>query len=386
MQRTNLKNRLAISGGEPVFQNGPPVWPRTTPAITAAVQQALAEGSWGKYESHWTEQVIATLSQLFGNSHVLLCSSGTIGVELALRGAGVKPNDEVILAGYDFPGNFRAIEAIGAIPVLVDVVKDGWVIDSDGLSESITQSTTAIIVSHLHGQIADIGAIRKAVANGVSETPVSIIEDNCQAPGGCVGPRPLGSLGDVGVLSFGGSKSLSAGRGGALMTNNAEIYQRAKIYANRGNDAFPLSQLQAAALLPQLSELETQTTVRNQKADMLIQATAESPTLTGLSQVIDGEHVAAYYKLPWLLANPTNGGWTREEFVRALQAEGVAIDTAFRGFARRTARRCRKVGSLVNSQIAAQQTILLHHPVLLESAETIKRVGQAINKVVGNPP
>ncbi len=130
-------NRLAISGGEPAFPDGPPDWPRTTTAIEAAVQQALADGSWGKYESHWTDEVIATLSQLFGNEHVLLCSSGTIGVELALRGAGVKPNDEVILAGYDFPGNFRAIEAINAIPVLVDVIKDGWVIDPETLSESL---------------------------------------------------------------------------------------------------------------------------------------------------------------------------------------------------------------------------------------------------------
>ena len=379
-------NQLAISGGEPAFPNGSPDWPRTTPAIAEAVQQSLADGSWGKYESHWTDQVIASLSRLFGNEHVLLCSSGTIGVELALRGVGVKPNDEVILAGYDFPGNFRAIEAIGAIPVLVDVIKDGWVIDPNVLSESITESTTAIVVSHLHGQIADLGTIRNAIANSASGNLIPIVEDNCQSPGGRLGDRQLGSIGDIGVLSFGGSKLLSAGRGGAVMTNNADFFQRAKIYANRGNDAFPLSQLQAAVLFPQLSELGNQTTVRSRNADFLIQTTAEIPLLTGLSQVIDQEFQAAYYKLPWLLANPTRGGWTRAEFVQAFQAEGIAINTAFRGFTRRSPRRCRKAGSLVNSQIAAQQTILLHHPVLLESDETIKLVGEAIKKVANNAP
>ncbi len=236
-----------------------------------------------------------------------------------------------------------------------------------------------MIVSHLHGQIANIPAIKSVIET--SGYAIPILEDNCQAPGGRLGNQPLGSLGDISVLSFGGSKLLSAGRGGALMTNNAEFFQRAKIYANRGNDAFPLSQLQAAVLLPQLSDLEHQTNVRSQNAACLIQATADLPMLTGLSQVIDGEPLAAYYKLPWLLANATRGGWTRAEFVRAFQAEGLAIDTAFRGFTRRTARRCRKVGSLVNSQIAAQQTILLHHPVLLESVETIKLVGEVIKKV-----
>ena len=381
-----VNNRLALDGGEPTIPEGPPHWPRTTPAIEDIVQQALADGSWGRYESQWSQKLIKSLSMDFGCEHVLLCSSGTIGVELALRGSGVKRDDEVILAGYDFPGNFRAIEAIGATPVLIDVIEGGWVIDPAMVAAAVSEKTTAIVVSHLHGQIADLTAIREALMVAAPQRNIVIVEDACQTAGGRIGKRKLGSLGNVGVLSFGGSKLLSAGRGGALITSDVDIHQRAKIFAGRGNDAFPLSELQAAVLLPQLDQLADFTTLRAVSAAKLIDITSAATALSGLSQVVSSDHEPAYYKLPWLLANPTQGGWTREEFVRVVRAEGVALDSAFRGFTRRSPRRCRVSAPLVNSQIAAQQTVLLHHPVLLESAETIQLVGEAIIKALRNAP
>lgn len=376
------EHQLALHGGPPTIPEGPPSWPRTTREIENSVSEALSDGSWGKYESRWTQNLIEKLAAQFQSEHVVLCSSGTIAVELALRGVGVRADDEVILAGYDFPGNFRAIEEIGALPVLVDVIQDGWIIDPTAVSDSISKKTKAIVVSHLHGQIADIAAIRAALEG----TTIAIVEDACQSPGGFVEAEPLGSRGDVGVLSFGGSKLLSAGRGGAVLTNDADIFQRAKIFANRGNDAFPLSQLQAAALLPQLDELQSHTQRRHENVNRLVELTENLKRLMSLQQSVEREILPAYYKVPWLLANPTQGGWTRDEFIQAIQAEGIAIDSAFRGFTRRSPRRCRKNGSLVNSQIAAQQTVLLHHPVLLESAETIKKVALAIERVLAHDP
>ena len=93
----------------------------------------------------------------------------------------------------------------------------------------------------------------------------------------------------------------------------------------------------------------------------------------------------AFYKLPWLLQDRTPG-WTRAEFVQALIAEGLSIGEGFRGFLRRSPRRCRKVGTLVNCQIAAQQTVVLHHPILLQTQEQISKVADAIAKVVANSP
>ena len=75
------------------------------------------------------------------------------------------------------------------------------------------------------------------------------------------------------------------------------------------------------------------------------------------------------------------GGADRATFLAALQAEGVAIDEGFRGFTRRSERRCRRVGALEHSDRAAQQTVLLHHPVLLEPTHVIDQVAQAFVKV-----
>ena len=86
-----------------------------------------------------------------------------------------------------------------------------------------------------------------------------------------------------------------------------------------------------------------------------------------------------YYKLPWLLND--NSSWTRSEFVNAIQSEGVPIDVGFRGFTRRSTRRCRPVGSLLNARIAAAQTVLLHHPVLLQPDDTLNQIARAMAKV-----
>ena len=86
------------------------------------------------------------------------------------------------------------------------------------------------------------GDIIMAIAK---ENNVCVVEDACQVPGATVQGRRAGTWGDAGVLSFGGSKLLTAGRGGAMITNDARVLQRAKIFVERGNDAFPLASLLA---------------------------------------------------------------------------------------------------------------------------------------------
>ena len=134
---------LKIAGGAAAFPNGPPSWPVASAEVTASVNAALTSGQWGMYDGELLEQTHTRLQEMWGLGHSLLCSSGTIAVELALRGCGVKAGDEVILAGYDFPGNFRAIEAIGAVPVLVDVLQDGWTMDPAEVALAISSLTRA---------------------------------------------------------------------------------------------------------------------------------------------------------------------------------------------------------------------------------------------------
>ena len=368
---------LAIEGGKPIFPDGPPNWPVADDDILNNVQLALAQGTWGLYDGPWTEELAAQVNALCGCEHNILCSSGTIAVEIALRAADVKSDSEVILAAYDFPGNFRAIEAIGARPVIVDVVAGGWVLDVDEVGSAITEKTSAVIASHLHGQFVQIEALQSLC----KKNGIVLVEDACQVPGGTINDRPAGSFGDVSVFSFGGSKLLTAGRGGAVCTNDADLHQRAKIYCNRGNEAFPISQLQAAALLPQFAKLGQRNEKRRQAADDLIEETREISVLSHLTQVHGGELQPAYYKVPWLI-DDVRGDWTRDEFIRAIQAEGIPIDIGFRGFTRRSNRRCRQQGSLINARIASQQTVVLHHPILLESESVLEHLAMGITKVI----
>jgi dTDP-4-amino-4,6-dideoxygalactose transaminase len=314
---------------------------------------------------------------MHGVPHIYLCSSGTCAVELALRGLNVGLQDEVALAGYDFPGNFRAIESVGARPVLVDIDRRTWCVDTTQLAGIVQSGLSAVIVSHLHGGIANMqDLVELARQNGIP-----IVEDACQATGATIQGRTAGAWGDVGVLSFGGSKLLSAGRGGALLTNREEVLQRLKIHCERGNVAYPLSELQAIVLQPQLDRLFDQNAQRRKGVDRLT-SLLESCDALRVVDTLDLPCDPSYYKLAWAYDPEACGGRTRGEFIAAVRAEGVAIDRGFRGFTRRGSRRCRRAYPLTASEEAAQTTLLLHHPVLIEPPETVDRIAEAVWKVV----
>jgi len=374
---------LAIDGGPPVLPEGPPTWPRHDEAIRAALDAAYADGSWGRYHGPHCERLRELLTALCGVKHAWLCSSGTIAVELALRGLKIGPGDEVILAAYDFPGNFRAIETVGAHPVLVDLAAGTWTIDAEQVARAATNETKAVIVSHLHGSLADMPRLRQIA----DERGLGIVEDACQTPGATVAGKPAGAWGDCGVFSFGGSKLLTAGRGGAIVANRDDVLQRIKIFCERGNDAFPLSELQAAVLAPQIPQLRAANEQRLNAVRQLLAACRDVNGLLPLHVPTDNQNVSAFYKLPWLLTANQDAcdspefEQVRSRLIAALQAEGVAIDAGFRGFARRTNQRCRMVGDLPHARRAAASTVILHHPVLLEPLETIGRVASAMHKV-----
>ncbi len=365
--------RLAVDGGPRALCGDPPPWPRPDEAVREALERAWADGSWGRYHAEHTDRLAAELARLHAVEFVTLCPSGTFAVELALRALKVGEGDEVILAGYDFPGNFRAIEATGARPVLVDLAPGSWRLDPHEIPPAIGPRTKALIVSHLHGELVDMASVCDVVRGGAV-----CGRRRLSGPWGkdCWAVR--GSWGHVGVLSFGGSKLITAGRGGAILTSDAELHQRAKVFCQRGNDAFPLSQLQAAVLLPQLSRLEEHNQRRRRAVARLLAQTAQLP---GLRPLATSTEDAVFYKLPWHYVASELGERSRDEFVHALQAEGVQTGSGFRGFVRRTARRCRKVGELPHSQRAVNTTLLLHHPILLESDERLDALAAALAKV-----
>src|SRR5262249_916780 len=156
--------------------------------------------------------------------------------------------------------------------------------------------------------------------------------------------------GDAGVLSFGGSKLLTAGRGGAILTAHAGVFQRARTWLNRANLVCPLSELQAAVLLPQLDVLEVRNAQRRAAVLRLGELRGDLPGLAPLPNKVAGD--PAYYKLGYWF-DAERFGLSRERFVAALRAEGMAFDEGFRALhIGRSPSRYRAGGALTQAERA----------------------------------
>lgn len=356
---------------------GPPDWPPPDEAVAEAVAAALRDGSWGKYSGGHVERLEERLAHDCGVAHALTCGSGTFAVELALRALKVGPGDEVVLAGYDYTGNFLCVHAVGARPVLVDVAPHNGNLDPARLEEAFGPATKAVIVSHLHGGLVPMAAVIEAA----QRRGIKVVEDAAQAPGATVQGRRAGSWGDVGVLSFGGSKLLTAGRGGAILTPHADVLQRARLVQNRGNVVCPLSELQAAALLPQLDKLDERNTRRRAAVARLTELLRGVPGLTPFRNVVDGD--ACYYKVGYHF-DEAAFGLSRARFVSAARAEGIAFDEGFRALhVGRSPSRYRRAGELREADRVHVGTVVLHHPVLLV-VDGVEQAARAARKIWGN--
>src|ERR1700676_373664 len=131
----NAADLPALLGGSQIRPEGPPDWPPEDAAVAQALQAAWRDGSWGKYQGGGVERLEQRLARDHRGPFAAVCSSGTLAVELALRALQVGPGDEVVLAAYDYPGNFLAVHAVGARPVLVDAAADDWNLDVNSLTE-----------------------------------------------------------------------------------------------------------------------------------------------------------------------------------------------------------------------------------------------------------
>lgn len=365
----------ALLGGSPVRPEGPPAWPPADADVRAALNSAIEAGAWGQYHGEQVPALEGELAAFHNVPHALTCASGTLAVEVGLRALCIQSGDEVILAAYDYESNFLAVHALGAKPVLVDIDPDTWQFDPTHLEAAITPRTKGIICSHLHGGIVPMSSVMEIA----KRHKIGVVEDAAQAPGAIVEGQPAGSWGDVGVLSFGGSKLLAAGRGGALFFRDASLHQRAKNWLHRGVQQWAaLSELQAAAIRPQLRKLPEMTSRRTENARLLL----ESLDVPGLAPIIDStpNSSPAFYKLGFRY-DPSAFGLSREHFVAALRAEGVAFDDGFKALhVGRSPTRFRALDTLPNASAAHERCVVLHHPVLSLSRAEVQQVAEAVAK------
>ncbi|QEG42209.1 DegT/DnrJ/EryC1/StrS family aminotransferase [Roseimaritima ulvae] len=360
--------------GEPLPPRWPD-WPPNWPEIQKSVASVLRDGQWGHYHAKVTRRLTEQIAEQFGSPHVQLCCSGTAAIELSLRAAGLKAGDEVILAAFDFPGNLRTIELLGLRPVLVDCQADSASIDCQEVMRAASVHTRAVIVSHLYGTMVDLTELRA----WADDQDIILVEDACHCPGATVAGKVAATAGHVGVLSFGGSKTLTSGNGGAILTADPRLAQRAQMIAHRPSDATPLSALQAAALLPQLTRLDEQATRRRQAAAQLTQL-IDSLAAQGFANLRPAAAGSQpdYYKFAFLAPSET----VRNRVVAAAEANGFPLRAAYRSSSRVSPRRCRRPETLPHAERLGKCLLTIDHPVLAADPEQYQAIETLLRQLL----
>jgi dTDP-4-amino-4,6-dideoxygalactose transaminase len=230
--------------------------------------------------------------------HAIGVSSGTAALELALRGLGVGPGDEVIVPTNSFIATAEAVSAVGAKPVLVDVEEETSVLSTATVEPALTDATRCVIPVHLYGRPVDMDPLLTLCRHA----GVHVVEDACQAHGARYKGQPVGSFADAGCFSFYPTKNLGAwGDGGALVTNSDDLAGQVKLLRSHGegsrhNHQMPartdrLDALQAAILRIKLDRLNEANQRRREAGAALREALAGSSVIVPAPDGIDGDHV-----------------------------------------------------------------------------------------------
>lgn len=172
------------------------------------------------------------LCQKIGSSKTLLTHSCTAALEMAAILLGIKPGDEVIMPSYTFVSTANAFVLRGATPVFVDIRPDTLNIDEKKIESAITKNTKAIVPVHYGGVSCEMDEIMRIA----KKYKLFIVEDAAQSINSSYKGRSLGSIGDLGTLSFHETKNITSGEGGALLINNTEFFERAEIIREKGTN------------------------------------------------------------------------------------------------------------------------------------------------------
>lgn len=241
------------------------------------------------------EEFERALCDVVGVRHAVCVSSGTFAMTLALRAAGIGPGDEVITPAYSYVASASAVEALGAIPVFVDVKPDDFTICPDAVGKAITSKTRACIGVHLFMSLADMTQLRD-----VLPATVFLLEDAATAYGAARDGVNAGAMGDAGVLSFYPAKPLGGlGDAGAVLTNDPALASQVRMLRNHGQDGkvrffhqflgynSRMDDMNARWLLSQMPSQPAEAERRRALAKMYDEALEECPEISPQARVSD---------------------------------------------------------------------------------------------------
>ncbi|HEV2528624.1 MAG TPA: DegT/DnrJ/EryC1/StrS family aminotransferase [Thermomicrobiales bacterium] len=336
IRQTAVAGRLAIEGGDPVRSEPFPDWPVHDEREERLLLEVLRSGRWGEMAGDKVTTFAARFAAYQGAAHGVCVPNGTMAIQLGLKALGVGPGDEVITTPYTFIATASAALLLGARPVFVDIDRDTCNIDPAGIAAAITPRTKAIVPVHIGGQPADMDGVL-----GVArEHGLRVLEDACQAWGAEWRGQRVGALGDLGCFSFQAGKNINAGEGGIVVTNDDVLADLCWSLHNVGRVRggawyqheilgwnFRMTEWQGAVLLAQLDRLPEQEPVREAAAryldGALVGIEGIRPAATDPRVTRHGRHLYPVHYDPAAF-----GGHGRDEFLAAMQAEGISCVSA----------------------------------------------------------
>ncbi len=402
--------KLAIKGGTSVRTRPFPAWPEFGEEEKQALLLVLRGRNWGGYPSPNTYARVFNerFAAFQGAKWGIGASNGTVTLEVALRAGGLRPGDEVVVPAYTWIGTASAVLSAGGIPVFVDSDPANYCMDPKALEASIGPRTRAVIPVHLGMEMADMDAILAAA----ERHNLLVVEDCAHVHGAQWKGRGAGSLGQFGSFSMQTSKVLTAGEGGMIITSDDKAAERCESLINCGRpspaDRYKyrtigqncrMTEFQTALLLAQLARLPEQTERRWSNARSLASRIKGIPGIQPLAWDERITRPAIYHYL--LRYDPAAfSGIHRDVFLEALRAEGIPADGAFYEplyraplwhFRREEFPAFRDsevaydhVRCPVAEKAAYEESIWLHHPLLLGGEAELNDIASAIAKIREN--
>lgn len=404
--------KLAINGGIPVFNKALKFahWPQVTEEDLKLVADSVRGGRWCSiFSDSWTEKFAKEWAEYNNVKYCVGVSNGTVSIELALKSLGIKFGDEVIVPAVTFIATASAVTEVGAVPVFADIDVQTGQISASSIEEKITKKTRAVIGVHYGGYPFNVEEVRDVCRRH----DLFLIEDAAHAHGTEWNNKKAGTFGEFGSFSFQMSKSLSAGEGGAVITDNVDLFNEAKLIHNIGrvpgapfyihfilSSNYRISEFSAAMLVSQLKRLPAQIILKQKNAEYLkkelkslgLLTLREDPRITRLG----------YYMLILRYQKNEFGGLSKKKFLEALRAEGVPMEEAYGVplyknpcFQRENLRKIfpenvlslfpdyQKLCLPASEQFCDEQLTLLHH-ILLSPQESLEGVVKAVKKIKDN--
>ena len=229
-----------------------------------------------KSGTHWAigdkvEEFENTLASYVGTEYALTFNSGTSALHALMIAYGIGEKDEVIVPSFTFIATANTPVFVGAIPVFADIEETTLGLDPKDVEAKITRKTKAIIAVHFAGCACEIKELRRIA----DKYNLILIEDAAEALGAKIDGEMVGTFGDATMFSFCQNKTITTGDGGAITTNDKDIYEKLKLIRSHGGRTgfgynFRLCNILAALGLSQLKKIDTLTEMRRINAEYYI--------------------------------------------------------------------------------------------------------------------